>query len=111
MEGQCKATEIDESECGCLGSQILPMSGWGLGCAQMKVELRANGPPRARPIGSGCCKILGIDRYEKPATRGRAWFGFAMALALMLLSGPSMRLTHETLPYSRFITELDDGKI
>src|SRR5262245_45031005 len=29
----------------------------------------------------------------------------------MLLSGPSMRQTQETLPYSRFITELDDGKI
>jgi ATP-dependent Zn protease len=38
-------------------------------------------------------------------------FGFAMVLALMLLSGPSTRLTPETLPYSRFITEFDDGKI
>ena len=38
-------------------------------------------------------------------------FGFAIVLAGVLLSGPSTRLTqHETLPYSRFITNLDDAR-
>src|SRR5262245_29158055 len=38
-------------------------------------------------------------------------FGFAIVLAGVLFSGPSTRLTQETLPYSRFITDLDEGKI
>jgi FtsH Extracellular len=38
--------------------------------------------------------------------------GFGIVLAGVLLSGPSMRLAqHDTLPYSRFITDLNDGKI
>jgi len=38
-------------------------------------------------------------------------FGFAIVLAGVLFSGPSTRLTQETLPYSRFITDLEEGKI
>ena len=38
-------------------------------------------------------------------------FGFAIVLAGVLFSGPSTRQTQETLPYSRFITDLDEGKI
>ena len=38
-------------------------------------------------------------------------FGFAIVLAGVLFSGPSTRLTQETLSYSRFITYLDEGKI
>jgi cell division protease FtsH len=38
-------------------------------------------------------------------------FGLAVVLAAVLLSDPSIHLAPYETPYSRFITDLDDGKI